>query len=129
VNHGGSGGFSGFGRSDCVDRRFMGEGARAGRVPQIRDGEEMMIDSIVFVSLLAAGLLSFFQVLFIADEIFPSMEEKHYMKQWIPAIGVFYSFYLRKKFGFRKGCVWCEYKGSGYFYNLETREFACWGDV
>jgi hypothetical protein len=83
-----------------------------------------MVVLIVLVSFLAVGWLALIQALFIAEKLFSTIEEKYYMKQCIPVIGIFYSFYLRRKFGFRKGCVWGEIEGAGYFYNLETHEAA-----
>jgi hypothetical protein len=77
---------------------------------------------IALISLWAVVWFSLVQVLYIVDKIFSTAEEKYYKKQHIPIIGIFYSLYLRKKFGVKKGFIWREIEGLGCFYNLETHE-------
>ena len=40
-----------------------------------------------------------------ADVIFPCISREVYEKQWKPVVGLFYSFWLRREYGYIKGCV------------------------
>jgi len=84
-------------------------------------GGKMLVEFVVYVVLLvsyyvtgfaefpAAGSLILLTGLLQLDfvkKIFPCMDDGVYEKQLIPFFGIFYSLYLRKKYGVRDGCLY-----------------------
>jgi hypothetical protein len=49
----------------------------------------------------------------ISEKIFPCWSKEIYETQWEPVFGIFYSLWLRKKYGHKKG----------YYFDYETRQF------
>lgn len=58
----------------------------------------------------------------LAPKIFYCIIEEKYKKQWIPLFGIFYSLYLRKKYGHYEGYIFCSYKDEFLFYNFKTMD-------
>ena len=65
----------------------------------------MSIICIFLCSTIVLCLFALFQLKF-SESIFNCNDAHIYERQWIPVLGLFYSFYLRQKHGYLKGHIY-----------------------
>ena len=92
------------------------------------------VSSVVTVGLIILAVYWIFSLISIhySSKIFNCINEEIYEKQWKPVVGLFYSYYLRKMYGQRKGCMfdykkqrWVQFEPFFAVYDLDGNMIFC----